>query len=1080
MVAERVPEQVAGRIRTIIEVLVGRDHVLRAAETALGRAFAGDGRLVLLAGEAGIGKTSVARAIATRAEADGAVVRWGACWEGQESVPFSLWIDCLRRPGGDACASAASRLDEGGFEAGADGGGAARARLRLHAAVADAIAEAAASRPQVIILDDLHWADPPSVDLLVAVTARLPSMPALLVVTYRDDELAPSSPLMSVGGNADRIALRGLAEDDVSCLLTEVLGRPASGEEARTVHRDTGGNPLFVTEVGRLVAAGSPPTVPTGVSTVLARRLARLSSECDRVLGAAAVLGATFDVGTVAAMLGETTDAITRAIDEAAAARLVAVSSTDARNCSFPHPLFWTARYESLGSLERSALHRRAFDALSASGSVPAGMLVRHALRGGFESDDARPAEGVTAAATDAVARLALDDAVRLAERALELAPTGEAGDEVRAHAWLAAGTANLRRGDASAAAAAFESAAAIGRALGLGDFIARAALGFGAGLGGFEVRMLDPRQVELLEEAAAALPQDARLLPIVLARLSVALSFVGSAERRLELADAAVAGARRTGDGRALAAAIAARCDALAGPDHSAERLGAASEVVALAQRAGDLALELLGRRLRVVALFELRDMAALEAEMTAFARSATALGDPLYTWYVPMWQAMRAYADGRGDDALQLAAQAGETGQAAGSTNAQMLRITLRLFMAIDHRDHDGVKATWAEMIGLVPEFLGLPANTYIGVFMDLHAGRAARARAGLDGNGLEALAALPRDQEWLTSVAQFLAAAVAVDHEPVVRRAVEMLEPYAGLGVFEGIAAVDHGVTDRYLALGSAHLGDHDAARRYADRALTLVEGAGRLVHAHTRADCARALARSDDPADRTRAADLARAAIAEYEELGFEAPADELRTLTSGALGVATAPREQAGAALARDGDTWVFTFEGTSARIRHAKGVADLAVLLARAGREVHVRELEGANGFPRSANAGTALDDRAVAQYRQRLQDLEDELDEADRHSDAGRAATLAAERDALVAELTSAFGLGGRRRSVAPDPDERLRKAVSARVKATIERLDDLHPPLARHLRRSVRTGFWCAYEPERPVTWHVSIRSG
>ncbi|MGH9247427.1 MAG: ATP-binding protein, partial [Acidimicrobiales bacterium] len=182
-------------------MLVGRDHVLRAAETALGRAFAGDGRLVLLAGEAGIGKTSVARAIAGRAEADGAIVRWGVCWEGQESVPFALWIDCLRRPGGDACASAASRLEEGGFEATADGGGAARGRLRLHAAVVDAIADAAASRPQVIILDDLHWADAPSVDLLVAVAAHLPSMPTLIVGTYRDDELGPASPLLSVGGN---------------------------------------------------------------------------------------------------------------------------------------------------------------------------------------------------------------------------------------------------------------------------------------------------------------------------------------------------------------------------------------------------------------------------------------------------------------------------------------------------------------------------------------------------------------------------------------------------------------------------------------------------------------------------------------------------------------------------------------------------------------------------------------------------------------------------------------------------------------------------------------------------------------
>jgi hypothetical protein len=1058
-------------------VLVGRDHVLRGVDTALERAFAGEGRLVLLSGEAGIGKTSVARAVAARAEASGAVVRWGACWEGQDSVPFSLWIDCLRRPGGDVCAAAASHLEEGGFEAAADGGGAARGRLRLHAAVLDAIAEAAGSRPQVVILDDLHWADAPSVELLVALVARLPAMRVLLVGSYRDDELAPSSPLMGIGGNADRIALEGLAEPDVASLLSDVLGRPASGEEIRTVHRDTGGNPLFVTEVGRLVAGGSPPTVPSGVSAVLARRLARLSPACDRTLGAAAVVGATFDVETVAAMMGESTGSIAAAVDEALAARLVVRSEMEG-TFSFVHPLFQAARYENLGSVERSTLHCRAFDALTASGTVAHGALVRHAQRGRFGAGDTRPAACVAAAARDAVVRLALDDAVRLAGLAIGLAPTGESGSEVRADAWLAAGDAHLRRGE-PAAGVAFERAAAIGRARGRADIVARAALGFGAGLGGFEVRILDPRQVDLLEEAAGTLEEESPLRPLVLARLSVALSFVGSVERRLELADAAVAAARRVGDGLAVAAAIAARCDAIAGPDHSAERLGAASEVVALGQRAGNLPLELLGRRLRVVALFELRDLLALEAETVAFARSAAALGDPLYTWYVPMWQAMHAYADGRVEDAARQSAEAGAIGRTAGSLNADMLRITLALFMAVDRRDVDAIATIWQEMLGVAPEFMEITAPVF-NAFFALHTGRIEHARAELDRGGSAALAAVARDQEWLTTVAQILAAAVAVDHEPVARQAFDLLAPYSGLGVFEGIAAVDHGVTDRYLAVGAAFLDDHHAARAYANAALELVSGAGRLVRAHTAADCARALQRSTDPADRRRAVELAHGARIEYEQLGFNALAQELLPLAGdvgGGAGQASAPTH---AALERDGDTWVFTYDGTSARIRHAKGVADLAVLLARAGREVHVRELEGAAGIARPAGSEPAVDDRAVAQYRRRLRDLEQELDEADRHADAGRGAVLAAERDALVAELTRAFGLGGRRRPAGADPDERLRKAVSARVRSTIDRLDDLHPQLARHLRRSIRTGLWCAYEPERAVTWTVVMRSG
>jgi tetratricopeptide (TPR) repeat protein len=1059
--------------------LVGREEVLRAGEAALSRACAGYGRLVLLAGEAGIGKTSVARALTTGAGAAGALVRWGACWEGQEAVPFSLWIDCLRRPGGDACATAAAHLEEGGFEVSADGGGAIRGRLRSHAAVIDALAAVAEDRPQVLVLDDLHWADASSVELLVAVAAHLPSMPVLVVGTYRDDELPPSSPLLSIGGNADRIVLGGLGADQVTRLLTEVLGRAPSSDEARTVHRDTGGNPLFVTEVGRLVAAGSPAAIPSGVSTVLARRLARLPAQSDRVLGAASVLGTTFDVDTVAAMIGGPLEAVTIAVDEAATARLVAPSVTDARRWSFTHPLLATARYEQLGPRDRATLHRRAFDVLSAAGSAPAGSLVRHALRGRFEPGDPHPAASVGAAAGDAVARLALDDALRLARQALDLAPSGGAGDEVRAVAWLAMGDACLRRGEAADAASAFEAAAAIGRAQGRSDIVARAALGFGAGLGGFEVRILDARQVDLLEEAAVALPHASPLRPVVLARLSVALSFVGSGDRRLALAEEAVAGARRSGDRSALAAAIAARCDAIAGPDHTAERLGASSEVIALAQRAGDLPLELLGRRLRVVALLEMRDMAALEAEMSAFARSAAVLDDPLYTWYVPLWRAMGAYADGRVGEARRLIAEAGATGRSAGSTNAEMLRITAELYMAIDRRDLDGIAAIWAEMRALAPDFVGIAAALF-GAYMEVHLGRAERARAHLDRHGLEALAGMARDQEWLTSVCQVVSVATIAGCEPVVRRAMVMLAPYAGLGVFEGIAAVDHGVVDRFLAVGAAYLGDHDAARAHTAQALLLVAGAGRLVQAHTRADCARALARSPEPDDRARAAELARAAIAGYEAMGFGALAEELRSLPRRSPSPVNGRSQDAPeAALGRDGDTWLFTFEGTSTRIRHAKGVADLAVLLARPGREVHVRELEGAMS-PRAAGAGPVLDEQAVAQYRRRLHDIEEDLDEADRHADLERAAALAAERDALVSELTKAFGLGGRARLAGSDPDERLRKAVSARVKATIDRLDDLHPRLAAHLRRSVRTGFWCAYEPERPVSWDVVGSAG
>jgi hypothetical protein len=180
---------------------------------------------------------------------------------------------------------------------------------------------------------------------------------------------------------------------------------------------------------------------------------------------------------------------------------------------------------------------------------------------------------------------------------------------------------------------------------------------------------MLDQRQIDLLEQAAAAVPAGSLLRPWVLARLSVALSFVGSEDRRLELADEAVVLARAGGDPAALAAALASRCDAVAGPDHVSERLGAATEIVALARAAGDRALELLGRRFRVIALCEFGSMVDVDEEIAAFDRLATLHGDPLYRWYVPLWRGMRALSRGELAEAERCALEAFELGSHAGS---------------------------------------------------------------------------------------------------------------------------------------------------------------------------------------------------------------------------------------------------------------------------------------------------------------------------------------------------------------------------------------------------------------------------
>ena len=164
-------------------MLVGRDAHLLTAGAALEAALAGRGGLLLVGGEAGIGKSTLAQELAAQARAAGAVVRTGTCWETEHLPAFTPWLDVLRRPGGDAAAEVA-RLLEGGDPEATDVSSARLAEARRVAQVVDALYEVSATHPQLVLLEDLHWADRPSLALLAAASGHLPSMAALVAVSY--------------------------------------------------------------------------------------------------------------------------------------------------------------------------------------------------------------------------------------------------------------------------------------------------------------------------------------------------------------------------------------------------------------------------------------------------------------------------------------------------------------------------------------------------------------------------------------------------------------------------------------------------------------------------------------------------------------------------------------------------------------------------------------------------------------------------------------------------------------------------------------------------------------------------------
>ncbi len=258
---------------------------------------------------------------------------------------------------------------------------------------------------------------------------------------------------------------------------------------------------------------------------------------------------------------------------------------------------------------------------------------------------------------------------------------------------------------------------------------------------------------------------------------------------------------------------------------------------------------------------------------------------------------------------------------------------------------------------------------------------------------------------------------------------------------------------------------------------------------MAVAHTQAMAGRMLGLGGREQDRARREEMLRAAFACYTEHGADGRAAEVAAeLGSSEMAPDAASPEPAAGELARVGDGWRVVFRGEEVSVRHSKGLADLAVLLDRPGREVHALDLVGGVAAEPRAGAraevdgrgggdhGEVLDDAARAAYRRRLAELEDDLASADADGDAERGARAQEEKDFLLAELASAYGLGGRARRTGSDA-ERARSAATWRIRDAIKRLEKLHPALGRHLRAAVHTGVFCSYEPEDDVAWTVTL---
>ncbi len=900
-------------------IFVGRDPELGVLRRAADSALAGSGRLVLVAGEPGIGKTRIAEELSTYARLGGAKVHWGRCHEDEAAPAYWPWVQAIRSYAresdpvalawemGRGMAEIARIVPEVAQSSSASTIGEApqdeQGRFRLFDAVDTFLGAAATSRPLVIVLDDLHWADESSLRLLEFCVRGLVERSLLIVGTYRDVELGRHHPLSRILAELNRsdrttgVVLRGLDEGDVRRYIEMTTGEKVDPVLAGSVQSQTEGNPFFVAELVRLLAlegdldaetvTGRP--IPQGVRDVIGRRLDSLSPEANRALGMAAAVGREFDLDVLAELLGEGTD-VDAVLTEARRAQLLEPDGPG--SLRFTHALVRETLYRELDAAERPLLHR---DIAAVLERVYAGDPVRfernlgvfahHYLEAGAAGDPAKTVVYATRAGRRAYMQLGYEEAVlqfRRALTALELVPDDP---RRRLDLLLSLGEAETRVGGSLDAYETLKVAAALAREIGDPGMMVRASQAISTVL---EVGRIYPEVVELIEETLEAIePGDSRERVELLTWLAMQTYWEDPSGRAERLFEEAVAMARAIEDEWVLAFALTRRGPNEGGP--FAERVEGTRELLEVARSSGDRELEARAHVQQLTVHLGVGDIAAVDRELAEYERLAHDRREPQQLWHVPMLQAMRKTIDGDFKEAENLAERSREEGRRVQEPIADQ-------FYAIQASYRFRLQGRIDEIIASVEQmterYPGIPAWRAARAGLRAESGDLEAARADYESLVADDFAAVPRDAQWLVSLVMLSDIAMLMEDPESAERIHTELEPYAGEVVVIGPAAATWGPVDRARGLASAAAGNLDRAAEELGSALEMAEGLGdRPFAARLRLDLARVLISRDRTGERARAIECLDACLEAALEIGMRALSERALALKLETQGIA---------------------------------------------------------------------------------------------------------------------------------------------------------------------------------------------
>ncbi|HVY10797.1 MAG TPA: AAA family ATPase [Mycobacteriales bacterium] len=859
---EAAPVPVPPRLADIHRAaFVGRRSEWATLNDCLSATWAGEHQVVLVGGEPGVGKTRLCSALAATASDLGAAVLYGRCDE-EVGRPYQPWVEALRylvanTPDGlldDYLAehhAELRRLLPDVTPAGAEpqpAGDPESERYRLWSAVARLLARVSEQAAVVVVLDDLHWADRETIQLLRHLFSLDEQMRVLVLATYRDTEVSPDHPLADLLARFRRepraqiLPLAGLQEGEILDLMEHRSGHPlqADGQAlAAALWEETGGNPFFAGEILRHLyeteAIGQSPdghwvtqgsldlqSLPASVREVIGHRVSRLGEEAEQILGVASVVGQYFDLDLVAATAGVDEDRVLDLLERASAATLVTEVPGTPGRFAFHHALIQHTVYGGLSATRRQRLHRRVAETLEDLSGDDFGArvveLARHWGATAVPTDASKAIHYASLAGDSALSSLGPDEAVRCYSRALDvLDAVSEVDEKVRCQLKVSLGIAQRQSGNAAFRQTLLDAAAQAAE-LGEAALVVRAALG--AHRGFYASDHGDLAMIELIETALTFAEPDSPEQARLLATLASELTYEVDPGRRRSVAAEAVAVARRADDPAALIDAICLPRIAVHHPDTLDERLALTAEAVGLARTLGDPSARFQAYITRRYPLLMSGEIDEADQCLEESKNLVTEISQPALLWSLTLFEGVRALHAGDVAEAERLADEALKLGTDSGQPDAASVNLAQTVFIRW-HQGRLGEILPILEQLSATNPHPALAAGRAVGYVetADLDAARKviADTRQGSFGFG--------PTYYLLSMTPHWSVAAAAVGDLDVAAQLYDQLSPWEDRVGFTGLAMT--GGAAHYLGVLAHSLGRPEQASAHFARSLSIHE-------------------------------------------------------------------------------------------------------------------------------------------------------------------------------------------------------------------------------------------------------------